>query len=178
MPTTDVDAAITAFGFGPEGTGVLDAAALGDAISRRGIPIKTLLLDQTFIAGLGNIYVDEVLFRSHVHPATAARELTVAARETILGHVPQVLAEGIRQGGAKIIRNIAHPVDQFPAVHAPPRRAVLRLWHGYRENPGRKSRDLLLPHLPTRASLNRAGQSDQSGERRRTCQVRRRICGT
>ncbi|MCO5217797.1 MAG: hypothetical protein M9909_03010 [Thermomicrobiales bacterium] len=39
-------------------------------MARRGIPIKTLLLDQSFIAGLGNIYVDEVLWRVRVHPAT------------------------------------------------------------------------------------------------------------
>jgi formamidopyrimidine-DNA glycosylase len=117
MPTSDVDAALSAFGFGPEGTEELDAVALGEVISRRGIPIKTLLLDQSFIAGLGNIYVDEVLFRAHIHPATPARALSVDERQAILAHVPTVLAEGIRQGGAKIIHNVAHPVDQFPAVH-------------------------------------------------------------
>ncbi|HYJ12479.1 MAG TPA: bifunctional DNA-formamidopyrimidine glycosylase/DNA-(apurinic or apyrimidinic site) lyase [Thermomicrobiales bacterium] len=117
MPTSDVEAAIDAFAFGPEGTGALDVDALSAIISRRSIPIKTLLLDQSFIAGLGNIYVDEVLFRSNIHPATAARDLSDTERKTMLGHVPAVLAEGIRQGGAKIIHNIAHPVDQFPAVH-------------------------------------------------------------
>lgn len=117
MPSSDVEAAIEAFGFGPEGTEVLDAATLGAVIGRRGIPIKTLLLDQSFIAGLGNIYVDEVLFRSHIHPATAARDLSNDERESVLGYVPVVLAEGIRQGGAKIIHNVAQPVDQFPAVH-------------------------------------------------------------
>lgn len=118
MPSDEVDAALESFGFGPEGTEPLDAEMLGAVIARRGIPIKTLLLDQSFIAGLGNIYVDEVLFRSHVHPATPAKNLTPAQRETILGNVPPVLAEGIRQGGAKIIHNVAHPVDNFPAVHA------------------------------------------------------------
>lgn len=117
MPSDDVPAAIDAFGFGPEGTGELDARALGAVIARRGIPIKTLLLDQSFIAGLGNIYVDEVLFRAGIHPARPANSLPAAKQRAILGHIPGVLAEGIRQGGAKIIHNVAHPVDGFPAVH-------------------------------------------------------------
>ena len=118
MPTDDVEAALDAFGFGPEGTEPLDLDVLGAVVARRGIPIKTLLLDQSFIAGLGNIYVDEVLFRSRVHPATPAKNISPEQRRTVLEHVPPVLAEGIRQGGAKIIHNVAHPVDQFPAVHA------------------------------------------------------------
>jgi formamidopyrimidine-DNA glycosylase len=117
MPSEDASAAIDAFGFGPEGTEILDAAALGVVVARRGIPIKTLLLDQTFIAGLGNIYVDEALFRSAIHPARPASSLTPTHRQTLLSHIPGVLAEGIRQGGAKIIHNVAHPVDEFPAVH-------------------------------------------------------------
>jgi formamidopyrimidine-DNA glycosylase len=117
MPTEEVQTALDAFGFGPEGTEVLSVNSLGVIMRRRGIPIKTLLLDQSFIAGLGNIYVDEVLFRSHVHPATPANALTLEQQTTILGNVPPVLHEGIRQGGAKIIHNKAHPVDEFPAVH-------------------------------------------------------------
>lgn len=59
MPSGDVHAAFDAFGFGPEGIGgELDQKALVAAMGKRGIPIKTLLLDQSFIAGLGNIYVD------------------------------------------------------------------------------------------------------------------------
>lgn len=118
MPADDVLAALNAFGFGPEGTEPLDAERLGAIMTRRGIAIKTLLLDQAFIAGLGNIYVDEVLFRARIHPATPARMLTTKQQQELLAHVPPVLAEGIRQGGARIIHNVAHPVDGFPAVHA------------------------------------------------------------
>lgn len=119
MPTEDVPAAIDAFGFGPEGWGTdLDLAPLDAAMQRRGIPIKTLLLDQAFIAGLGNIYVDETLHRAKVHPARPANSLTAAEREAILRSVPWALEEGIKQGGAKIVHSKAHPVDQFPAVHA------------------------------------------------------------
>ena len=117
LPTADVPAALEAFHFGPEVTGPLDAAALAPVMARRGVPIKTLMLDQTFIAGLGNIYVDEVLWRVRVHPATPANHLSAIKRNAILREIPSVVAEGIRQGGAKIIHNIAYPVDGFPAVH-------------------------------------------------------------
>ncbi len=117
MPSDDVEAALAAFGFGPEGTGDLDAKGLGAVFARRGIPVKTLLLDQTFIAGLGNIYVDEVLFRSGVHPSRPANLLKPKQVRTILGNVPKVLADGIAIGGAKIYNHKAVPIDGFPAVH-------------------------------------------------------------
>ena len=118
MPTEDVQKAVDAFGFGPEGWGMnLDRAPLEAVMQRRGIPTKTLLLDQAFVAGLGNIYVDETLHAARVHPARPANSLTAAEREAILRFIPWSLEEGIKQGGAKIIHAKAHPVDNFPAVH-------------------------------------------------------------
>jgi formamidopyrimidine-DNA glycosylase len=117
MPTEHIDAALDAFGFGPEGTGELDARSLSAAMGRRGIPVKALLLDQSFVAGLGNIYADEVLFRAGVHPAIPAGKLSLSRRRTIVDAIPGVLAEGVSQGGAKILHNRAHPINGFPAVH-------------------------------------------------------------
>lgn len=118
METEAVEDALAVFGYGPEATGDLDVNGLADAMMRRGIPIKALLLDQKFIAGLGNIYVDEVLWLARVHPATPANAISTVKRRAIIREIPGVMAEGIRQGGAKIINNIAHPVDDFPAIHA------------------------------------------------------------
>lgn len=118
METDSVTDALMVFGYGPEATGDLDVNGLADAMLRRGIAIKALLLDQSFIAGLGNIYVDEVLWRARVHPATPANAISTMKRRAIIREIPGVMAEGIRQGGAKIINNIAHPVDDFPAIHA------------------------------------------------------------
>lgn len=117
MPTEDVEAALALFKFGPEGTGELNLRELGAVFKRRGTPVKTLLLDQTFVAGLGNIYVDEVLFRAGVHPERPANSLTPKQRRAIVEAIPPVLAEGIAQGGAKIINHRAYPIDGFPAVH-------------------------------------------------------------
>lgn len=118
LPSADVPAALEAFGHGPEAVGQLDVAALADRMALRGIPIKALLLDQSFIAGLGNIYVDEVLWRARVHPATAANALSTVKRRTIIREIPDVMAEGIRQGGAKIVNSVAFPDNGFPSVHA------------------------------------------------------------
>lgn len=118
MPTGDVEEAFASFNFGPEGVGApLDPETLLPVMQRRGIPIKTLLLDQTFIAGLGNIYVDEVLFRARIHPSTAANSVSIRKQRVILQEVPWVLEQGIAQGGAKIINSVAYPVNNFPAVH-------------------------------------------------------------
>jgi formamidopyrimidine-DNA glycosylase len=117
MPADSVCSVLDGFGFGPEGSGELDTRVLVEAMGRRGIPVKTLLLDQSFVAGLGNIYADEVLFRAGVHPARPANSLKPGVRRSIIEAIPQVLAEGISQGGAKIIHNRAQPLDGFPAVH-------------------------------------------------------------
>jgi formamidopyrimidine-DNA glycosylase len=119
MPTADIDAAIGAFGFGPEGTGA-DAIALVDLaarLARRRVPLKTALLDQTVVAGLGNIYVDEALHRARLHPTRAASSLTAEELDRLHEAIIWSLDQGIAQGGAKIIHGRAYPRDNFPSVH-------------------------------------------------------------
>ena len=69
------------------------------ATSRR---IKPLLLDQSIVAGLGNIYTDEALFLASIHPITPAREITALQAESLLRSIRNVLEEGIRRNGASI----------------------------------------------------------------------------
>lgn len=64
--------------------------------------IKTTLLDQTIIAGLGNIYVDEVLFFSRIHPEKKANELTDQQVKTIWKYARNVLDRAVKQGGTTI----------------------------------------------------------------------------
>ncbi len=117
LPSDDVPAVLEALAIGPEATEPVDVSRLAGLFARRSVPVKAVLLDQGVLAGLGNIYVDEVLFASGIHPATSAKTLDVGEIETIAGHIPTVLAEGIRQGGATIIHGKAVPDNQFPAVH-------------------------------------------------------------
>jgi formamidopyrimidine-DNA glycosylase len=66
--------------------------------NRRGM-IKPLLLDQRFIAGLGNIYVDEALFRARIHPQRTADNLTPAELDGLLVTIREVLREAIANEG-------------------------------------------------------------------------------
>jgi formamidopyrimidine-DNA glycosylase len=61
--------------------------------------IKTVLLDQTLVAGLGNIYVDEALFLSQIHPKTLAGDLTRSQIEALRQNAINVLTTSIEQGG-------------------------------------------------------------------------------
>jgi len=64
--------------------------------------LKPLLLDQTFIAGLGNIYVDEALNLAHLHPLTPSNLLTIEQVDRLLESIRTVLHAGIARNGASI----------------------------------------------------------------------------
>ncbi len=64
--------------------------------------IKNILLDQQIIAGLGNIYVDESLYRARIHPLRKGSSLTVSEIHELLKESKQTLAEAIEQGGTTI----------------------------------------------------------------------------
>ena len=64
--------------------------------------LKPLLLDQSFIAGLGNIYTDEALHRSHLHPQALACDLDWAQSTALLENIRAVLEAGIAANGASI----------------------------------------------------------------------------
>lgn len=64
--------------------------------------IKNILLDQTIISGLGNIYVDETLFRAQVHPLRKGTSLTEVEGRVILKEAKDTLAEAVKQGGTTI----------------------------------------------------------------------------
>ncbi|MEE2923169.1 MAG: bifunctional DNA-formamidopyrimidine glycosylase/DNA-(apurinic or apyrimidinic site) lyase [bacterium] len=64
--------------------------------------LKPLLLDQTFIAGLGNIYVDEALFDCGLHPLSSAHRLTRAKTKQLLISIRKVLRKGLRNMGTTL----------------------------------------------------------------------------
>ncbi|MDL2209420.1 bifunctional DNA-formamidopyrimidine glycosylase/DNA-(apurinic or apyrimidinic site) lyase [Desulfovibrio sp. OttesenSCG-928-O18] len=72
------------------------------ALKNRKGAIKALLLDQTVIAGIGNIYADEACFRSGVHPAAPASSLTDKRLEKLLRTIKNVLNESIKECGSSI----------------------------------------------------------------------------
>lgn len=72
-----------------------------DLKERRG-RLKSLLLDQRFIAGLGNIYVDEALWRARLHPLVTAATLTSAEAERLHGAIVTLLREAVAARGSSI----------------------------------------------------------------------------
>ena len=78
------------------------AGWLFERMASRTIAVKSLLLDQRFVAGLGNIYSDEVLHRAGIHPSRRAGGLSEAEVGRIHSQVGPVLAEGISRGGTSL----------------------------------------------------------------------------
>jgi formamidopyrimidine-DNA glycosylase len=64
--------------------------------------LKPLLLDQTFLAGMGNIYTDEALHFARLHPLRSSETVTKPQAERLHGAIRAVLQEGIRRNGASI----------------------------------------------------------------------------
>jgi formamidopyrimidine-DNA glycosylase len=80
----------------------LTSTVFGDMLQKRSRQIKPLLMDQNFIAGLGNIYTDEALHLSKIHPLTRANQLSQAQAGHLLENIRTVLEEGIRHNGSSI----------------------------------------------------------------------------
>lgn len=73
-----------------------------EKLQRTSRNIKAALLDQTIIAGLGNIYVDETLFLAQVHPEKRANTLSKQEAKRIYQYTEKVLSEAVEQGGTTI----------------------------------------------------------------------------
>ncbi|TNF20212.1 MAG: bifunctional DNA-formamidopyrimidine glycosylase/DNA-(apurinic or apyrimidinic site) lyase [Rhodobacteraceae bacterium] len=75
---------------------------LATALKARNTPIKSALLDQKIVAGLGNIYVCEALFRVGISPQRKARNIAVARLKTLVPAIRDVLTEAIAAGGSSL----------------------------------------------------------------------------
>lgn len=80
--------------------------------------LKPLLLDQSFVSGLGNIYVDEALHHAGLHPERTAASLDAAEIGRLHTAMRAVLEEALPIGGARIHSGKATQVNGFPRVHA------------------------------------------------------------
>ena len=87
---------------GPEPFDIKDYDSLLQKFSRITNPIKTAIMDQTIIAGLGNIYADEVLFLSKINPLTPAKKITKNQVEQIISNAVIVLNKAIELGGSTV----------------------------------------------------------------------------
>ncbi|WP_305097092.1 bifunctional DNA-formamidopyrimidine glycosylase/DNA-(apurinic or apyrimidinic site) lyase [Croceibacterium aestuarii] len=98
---------------GPEPLGPdLQALRLKSALAGRKAAIKLMLLDQRVVAGLGNIYVCEALWRAGIDPRRAAGRVSLAALERLVTAIREVLEEAIAAGGSTL-RDYARPDGQL-----------------------------------------------------------------
>ncbi len=100
-------------GMGPEPLGnSFDGPALAAALKGKNTPIKSALLDQCVVAGLGNIYVCESLFHAGLSPLRVARSVAGSRAENLVRAIRKVLVEAIEAGGSSL-RDFVHHDGAF-----------------------------------------------------------------
>jgi formamidopyrimidine-DNA glycosylase len=102
VPTADLETWPAFLALGPEPTGDVSGAWLKAKFAGRTAPVKALLMDQRVIAGLGNIYVCEALFRAGIDPRKPAGRVSRAKLEALAAAIPAVLDEAIAAGGSSL----------------------------------------------------------------------------
>jgi formamidopyrimidine-DNA glycosylase len=100
-------------GMGPEPLGNLFAPpVLLDALAGKSSPIKAALLDQRIVAGIGNIYASEALFRARISPRRLAGQLGPARVERLVPAIKDTLTEAIAAGGSSL-RDYVQPSGEL-----------------------------------------------------------------
>ena len=103
MPTATAHLHPLLINLGPEPLGNhFDTFTLAGRLADRATPIKSALLDQTNVAGLGNIYVCETLFRARIAPTRLAGQISAAEIAILVPTIRQVLSEAIEAGGSSL----------------------------------------------------------------------------
>jgi formamidopyrimidine-DNA glycosylase len=103
VATPEEDAHRLLAGLGPEPLDdAFDASVLAAALARRRTPLKAALLDQRNVAGLGNIYVCEALFRAGLSPTRLAGSVTRPQVKRLVAEIKATLAEAVEAGGSSL----------------------------------------------------------------------------
>ena len=101
--TAKLDQAPELQGLGPEPlSDDFTASVLSAALSRRRTPIKAALLDQKVVAGLGNIYVSEALYRAGISPRRSSHTIGAARAARLAAAIKAVLGDAISAGGSTL----------------------------------------------------------------------------
>jgi formamidopyrimidine-DNA glycosylase len=100
-------------GMGPEPLGnYFSVPVLVEALAGRASPIKAALLDQSVVAGIGNIYASEALFRARISPRRRAAALGAARIERLVPAIRETLTEAIAAGGSSL-RDYVQPSGEL-----------------------------------------------------------------
>lgn len=80
----------------------IDVQSFSQLLSERKAGIKSLLLNQSLLAGIGNIYADEILFEAKIHPLSKASSLSLSDQKRLWKAIHKVLREAIHKKGSSI----------------------------------------------------------------------------
>lgn len=113
LPSKDVDAFVAGHKYGPDPIAPeFTVAILRDRLdARSGRPVKAALLDQTCVAGVGNIYADESLYRARIHPSRLAGSLDGTEITALHRELVRILEVAVPVGGALMRGNRKVPAD-------------------------------------------------------------------
>ena len=118
LPDSEVDAFLKRQRIGVEPlTRRFTARALADKLKRRGIPLKTAIMDQSVVGGIGNIYADESLWRARLHPRRPASSLTETEVNRLHRAIRAVLDYAVTEGAAFVPHGKAISDRAFPDCH-------------------------------------------------------------
>ncbi len=87
---------------GPDPLMDIDPKYILKKYKNKSLPIKSVLLDQSIMSGIGNIYADEILFETHIHPLTKAKDLSLQDIKNILDAAKTILSRAVKLGGSTI----------------------------------------------------------------------------
>jgi formamidopyrimidine-DNA glycosylase len=87
-----------------------------DGLAKRTAPVKAFILEQKFIAGVGNMYADEALFLARIDPRRASNTLKKAEIKRLFDAIKEVLLAGIKYGGASVV-TYYHPDGTVGTAH-------------------------------------------------------------
>jgi formamidopyrimidine-DNA glycosylase len=102
VPTAELESWPAFRALGPEPTGEVTGSWLKQKFAGRAAPVKSMLMDQRIIAGLGNIYACEALYRARIDPRRPAGKISRARLDALADAIPEVLDEAIAAGGSTL----------------------------------------------------------------------------
>ncbi len=118
LPAAELDSCREIAALGPEPLEIGLAEFQARLKVRRG-RLKSVLLDQTFVAGIGNIYADEMLFEAGLHPLASAARLSPARSARLWTAMRSILSKAVAAGGSSIrdYRNADGEVGHYQHDH-------------------------------------------------------------
>lgn len=88
--------------YGSEPLEIIDINLIVSVFMQKSAPIKSVIMNQEYIVGVGNIYASEALFKARIHPLRRACDISLKEYKLLIKHIQKILSEAIEYGGSTI----------------------------------------------------------------------------